>query len=70
MGKGDRKTKKGKIQKGTYGVRRPKKKSTPIAATEAKKKTKKAAAPKAKKPAAKKPAAKKATKEKAEEAAE
>jgi ribosomal small subunit protein bTHX len=68
MGKGDRKTKKGKIQKGTYGVRRPKKKSMPIAATETKKK--KAAAPKTKKPAAKKPAAKKAAKEKAEEAAE
>jgi 30S ribosomal protein S31 len=28
MGKGDRKTKKGKIVKGTFGVRRPKKKKT------------------------------------------
>ncbi len=27
MGKGDKKTKKGKIIKGTYGVRRPKKKN-------------------------------------------
>jgi 30S ribosomal protein S31 len=26
MGKGDKKTKKGKITKGSYGVRRPKKK--------------------------------------------
>lgn len=26
MGKGDRKTRRGKIIKGTYGVRRPKKK--------------------------------------------
>ncbi len=27
MGKGDKKTKKGKIAKGTFGVRRPKKKT-------------------------------------------
>ncbi len=27
MGKGDKKTKKGKIAKGTFGVRRPKKRS-------------------------------------------
>lgn len=27
MGKGDRKTKKGKITKGTYGVNRPRKKA-------------------------------------------
>ena len=65
MGKGDRKTKKGKIQMGTFGVRRPKKKSVPVTAAESKKTTKKAAAPKAKKPAAKKKAAKKkATKKK------
>lgn len=42
MGKGDKKTKRGKISKGTYGVSRPKsanKKSEP-AATRAKKKKK------------------------------
>lgn len=54
MGKGDRKTKRGKINIGSYGVRRPKKKkkcsktipqpkTTPKAETKApKKKTKKA----------------------------
>jgi 30S ribosomal protein S31 len=31
MGKGDRKTKKGKINKGTFGVSRPKKKTTAVA---------------------------------------
>ncbi len=29
MGKGDQKTRKGKITRGTYGVRRPKKKKKP-----------------------------------------
>jgi 30S ribosomal protein S31 len=28
MGKGDKKTKKGKISKGTYGVNRPRKKAS------------------------------------------
>ena len=31
MGKGDRKTKKGKIIKGTFGVRRPKKRKANVA---------------------------------------
>jgi len=31
MGKGDKKTKKGKIAKGSYGVRRPKKSTSPKA---------------------------------------
>ncbi len=30
MGKGDKKTKRGKITMGTFGVRRPRKKSKPI----------------------------------------
>jgi len=30
MGKGDRRTKKGKIIKGSYGVSRPKKKKKPV----------------------------------------
>lgn len=50
MGKGDRKTKKGKITKGTFGVRRPhkiKKASEVVAAKPVKKATK--AKPKAKK---------------------
>ena len=72
MGKGDRKTKKGKIHKGSYGVRRPKKKITAALAPVAKKKP---TATKAKATAAKKPAAKKAKtadkeKPKAEETAE
>ena len=72
MGKGDRKTKKGKIHQGTFGVRRPKKKLTAALAPVAKKKP---AAAKAKATTAKKPAAKKAktaakAKPKAEETAE
>ncbi len=54
MGKGDKKSRKGKISMGSYGVRRPRKKAT--SATSAK-----AAAP-AKKAAAPKKAAKKAAK--------
>ncbi len=42
MGKGDRKTRRGKITKGTFGVRRPHKKSKP-ADVPAKKKTVKTA---------------------------
>ena len=68
MGKGDKKTKRGKISRGSYGVRRPRKKSKPIViASKPKKKAvapKKEVAEKAKakpKAAAKKPAAKKAT---------
>ena len=30
MGKGDKKSKRGKISMGSYGVRRPRKKSTPV----------------------------------------
>lgn len=48
MGKGDKKTKKGKIHIGTYGVRRPKKKATKKAVSA---KPKKAAAKKAAKKA-------------------
>ncbi len=33
MGKGDKKSKRGKISMGSYGVRRPRKKSTPIVIT-------------------------------------
>ena len=51
MGKGDKKTKKGKIRLGTFGVRRPRKSNSPV--TEA---------PKAKKAAPKKKAAAKKTK--------
>ena len=72
MGKGDRKTKKGKIHKGTYGVRRPKKKATAALAPVAKKKpaaTKAKAAP-AQKAAAKKTKTATKTKAKAEEKAE
>ena len=73
MGKGDQKSKKGKINAGSYGVTRKRKKSVAFVAPkpkakkvatteEAEAKPKKAAAkkPAAKKAAAKKPAAKKA----------
>ena len=72
MGKGDQKSKKGKISSGSYGVTRQKKKKNAFVATEPK--AKKAApkaedAPAAEKPAkkapAKKPAAKKAPAKKA-----
>lgn len=42
MGKGDKKSKRGKITIGTYGVRRPKKKNKPVVATTKKKKATKA----------------------------
>ena len=51
MGKGDRKTRKGKITKGTFGVRRPHKKKVKIvtkAKSTAKQKAKPAAKQKAK----------------------
>lgn len=49
MGKGDKKSRKGKIAMGSYGVRRPRKKAKTAAAKSAPKKAatpKKAAAPK------------------------
>ncbi|MCI5055759.1 MAG: 30S ribosomal protein THX [Flavobacteriales bacterium] len=50
MGKGDIKTKRGKIINGSYGVRRPRKKveATPAPKPKAKKTTKKASSKKAK----------------------
>ena len=53
MGKGDIKTKKGKVAKGTFGVRRPRK-HTPAYVAPAKPKAKAAAKPAAKKAATKK----------------
>lgn len=44
MGKGDKKSKRGKITNGTYGVRRPRKKKIKALAKKAKAKTKKAKA--------------------------
>lgn len=41
MGKGDKKTKRGKISNKSFGVRRPKKKAKPVASTTKKKKKKK-----------------------------
>lgn len=70
MGKGDRKTTKGKRIIGSYGNTRKRKKSTP---TVAEAKPKKKAAPKKaaeSKPAAKKTTAKKAPAKKAEEKTE
>jgi ribosomal small subunit protein bTHX len=62
MGKGDKKSKKGKIAIGSYGVKRPKKKtSTAMVAKAIEKK------PKASAKTAAKPAAKKTTKKKTEE---
>ena len=70
MGKGDKKTKRGKIIKGSYGVRRPKKKSSPIIskAKPAAKKTKptKKAEPKEKEVVKKTSIAKTAAKKKPE----
>lgn len=77
MGKGDKKSRRGKIVNGTYGKRRPKKESNGFVATqktegsdaEAKpvKKAPAAKAESAKKPVAKKPAAKKPAAKKTEE---
>ena len=47
MGKGDKKTRRGKISMGSYGVRRPKKKSSPVVISK-KTKAKPKATPKAK----------------------
>jgi ribosomal small subunit protein bTHX len=76
MGKGDKKTKRGKIIAGSYGVRRPKKSTTSHVEIPKPEKVKKTPAKEAeveekkpvvkktttKKPAAKKPAAKKVAK--------
>ena len=58
MGRGDKKSKKGKIAMGSYGVSRPRKKK--VTAKKAANKADKPAAKKAAKPAAKKVAKKKA----------
>lgn len=69
MGKGDKKSKRGKIISGTYGVRRPKKGTKPNIVVEKPEKVKKTPAkvavseekkPETKAPVVKKPAAKKA----------
>ncbi len=63
MGKGDKKTKKGKIWKGSYGNSRKRKVKTSYVASDATEKTEKAATeakPKAKKAPKKAPAKKKA----------
>ncbi len=72
MGRGDKKSKKGKIRSGSYGVSRPRPsllaKAKAASATNEAKPKKEKAAPKAAKPAAAKPAAaKKTTKKKTEE---
>lgn len=63
MGKGDKKTKRGKITMGSYGVRRPRKKQKAItkAAPKVKKTAEKPKAAAKPKPAAKKKAAPKKT---------
>lgn len=72
MGKGDKKTAKGKRVMGSYGITRPKKKDSavviPVAKAEKPAKEKKEAAPK--KETVKKPAAKKAPAAKAEKKGE
>lgn len=66
MGRGDQKSKKGKISAGSYGVtRKKKKKSTYVAKPAAKKAAPKKAEAAAEKPAAKKAPAKKAPAKKA-----
>ena len=85
MGKGDKKTKRGKIVNKSYGVRRPRKKSsgytpapkaepvaeeTPAPAKKAPAKKTAAKKPATKKTAAKKPAAKKTTAKKTTDKAE
>jgi len=65
MGKGDKKTKRGKINRGSYGVLRPRGKKVAVTAKPKKAKPKKATAKPAAKTAAKtaaKPAAKTTTK--------
>ncbi len=68
MGKGDKKSKRGKRIAGSFGVKRKRKASSGYAATPKKKaapKTETEAKPAAKKTTAKKPAAKKTTTKKA-----
>ena len=67
MGKGDKKTKRGKIIIGSYGVRRPKRVKKQII-VKVEKKTKKVESENAEIKAAKKPAAKKPKKETKESA--
>lgn len=67
MGKGDKKTAKGKRAMGSYGKTRKRKEDAPIVVVKKEKKEKPAKAePKAKATAAKKPAAKKTTTKKSE----
>jgi ribosomal small subunit protein bTHX len=71
MGKGDKKTRRGKIIKGSYGVLRPKKKALPKLVSKPKKETPvkvvaEAVEKAVKKPAAKKTSTKKASTKKAE----
>ncbi len=54
MGKGDQKSKRGKITNGSYGVRRLKKSAKPVVAEEKPAKAKPEAKPKATKPKAEK----------------
>jgi len=61
MGKGDKKSRKGKISMGSYGVRRPRKKAKTAGTSNKSASAKRAAAPK-KAVAAKKAAPKKAAK--------
>lgn len=75
MGKGDKKTKRGKINIGSYGVTRPRKKkksvATPVEKVEKKEKpAKKEAAIKEEKPKAEKPKASKKAAAKKKEAEE
>jgi len=66
MGKGDKKTKRGKIIKGSYGVLRPKNKATLKLVSEPKKETSVKVVTEDSEQAVKKPAAKKASTKKAE----
>ncbi len=66
MGRGDKKTRKGKITMGSYGVLRPRKKATPIIIKAAVKPVKVKAEKKVKVEISEKPVAKKIAKKKAE----
>lgn len=67
MGRGDKRTAKGKRFKGSFGKSRPQRVKKASATPESSAKTKKAKATKAAKPAVKKAPAKKAAKKKASE---
>jgi 30S ribosomal protein S31 len=58
MGRGDIKTKRGKIARGSYGVTRPRKKATAVVSKSVAKEETETKKPTAKKPAAKKVAKK------------